>query len=648
MNERFARNMAALAVVAPDLHRHVDAFDTPLGRIVAQPGDAADINLEFDGRLLYDGGYGARRHAVLQVDGYRAAPARLTVMPPPGNDMPSDVTDLVRGPVDAAVARCGAAPEAAIDHRGATFIVFGVGLGDHIGLLLDHFQFRNLVLIEPFIELVWHSLHLQDWAAWLDELARRGGSILLLGGDDPAATASELRRWLNLHCHTMLHGSYMYRHYDSMPLEQARERVEHEFQSQFLNSRGFFEDQIIMLVNATRNLARGTDRLILDRPLPAQPVPAIIVAAGPSLDKAMPDLIRLRNQAVVFCAGSTLGTLLRHGVVPDFQCDIENTAENYECIAWAAEAGDISSIRLVASATVDERMPGLFEQSLLYIRDQMVTTPLYGTGERTVPGTAPNCLTLALRMAIHFGFHEIYLIGTDFGSRRPDRHHVSDSIWMTNPEWRARYDAIPDPMAIVTPGNFGGRCFTNRLLHGFLRSAEEILAAFPDVQVFNCSDGVRVAGTTAKLAAQVRLDTSRQACLQVLDPIVAETTISTAGIVSPAVLRAFQTDYRDWSQGLASQIAGWRAEGDDLIELHDVLLAALQPADGVIAALVHGSLMSAFQYAFHHAVTWHLDSDAGLLDAVALGFDAMLRSMQRDFDAAVDAALASPAPRPVS
>ncbi len=640
MNERFARNMAALAVVAPDLHQHIAAFDAPLGRVVEQPGDAADINLEFHGRLLYEGGYGARRLARLQVDTYRAGPARLTVMPPPGNDMASDVTDLVRAPVDIAVAGCETQPRTPIDHRGATFIVFGLGLGEHIGLLFDHFRFRNLVLIEPFIELVWHSLHLQDWAAWLDELARRGGHILLLSGDDPAATATELRHWLNRHCHAMLHGSYMYRHYNSMPLDQALERVENEFQSQFLNSRGFFEDQITMLVNATRNLARGSDRLILDRRLPDQPVPAIIVAAGPSLDKAMPELVRLREQAVVFCAGSTLGTLMRHGVVPDFQCDIENTDQNYECIAWAAQAGDVSPIRLVASATVDERMPLLFRQTLLYIREQMVTTPLYGTEGRIITGTSPNCMTLALRMAILFGFRQIYLIGTDFGSRRADQHHVSDSIWMTDPEWRARYDAIPDPMTIVTPGNFGGRCFTNRLLHGYLRSAEEILAAFPDVQVFNCSDGVRIAGTTARLASQIRLTTDRQTCIQVLDPIVAETTISTAGIVDPARIRTFQADYHKWIAGMASQVSGWRAEGDDLIELHDMLLAALQPEDGPIAALVHGSLMSAFQYAFHQAVTWHLDRDERFLDAIAQGFEAMLQSMQRDLDIAVGTALA--------
>ncbi len=646
MNDLFVRNMAALAAAAPDLHRRMAAFDAPVGRVVEQPGDAADINLEFDGQLLYGGGYGARRLARTQVDVYRAGPARLTVMPPPRNGLASDVTDLIRAPVDAAVAASGPAPGATIDHRGTTFIVFGIGLGEHIGLLFEHFDFRNLVLIEPFVELVWHSLHLQDWAGWLDELTRRGGSILLLGGDDPTATAVALRDWLNLHCHAMLHGSYMYRHYDSVPLDQTREQVAHEFQSRFMSSRGFFEDQILMLVNATRNLARGTDRLILDRPQPAQPVPAIIVGAGPSLDKAMPDLMRLRDQAVVFCAGSTLGTLVRRGIVPDFQCDIENKAKNYECIAWAAKAGDISAARLVGSATVDERMPQLFEQRLLYLREEMVSTALYGEAGQTIVGTAPNCMTLALRMAIHFGFREIYLIGTDFGSRRPDRHHVSDSIWMTDPEWRARYDAIPDPMTIVMPGNFGGRCFTNRLLHGFLRGAESIVAAFPDVQVFNCSDGVRVAGTTAKLASQVRPVTTRDDCLRVLDPITDDITISTAGMVDPTRVRRFQADYRDWSEGLRHQISGWRAEGDDLVDLHDLLLSTLQPEDGPIAAMTLGSLMTAFQYAFYHAATWHLDRDDAYLGAVAQGFDAMLQSMQRDFDVAIDAALAPPAAGP--
>ncbi|WP_306343121.1 hypothetical protein, partial [Escherichia coli] len=93
--------------------------------------------------------------------------------------------------------------------------------------------------------------------------------------------------------------------------------------------------------------------------------------------------------------------------------------------------------------------------------------------------------------------------GADFGSRDPDRHHVSDSIWLTDPAWRAEYDRVVGPMSIEMPANFGGKAYTNRTLQDALWSLERLIAhTAGTVRFTNCSNGVVIAGAVRKAGSQ--------------------------------------------------------------------------------------------------------------------------------------------------
>ncbi len=59
--------------------------------------------------------------------------------------------------------------------------------------------------------------------------------------------------------------------------------------------------------------------------------PAIIVSAGPSLNKNIEALKNVKDKAVIFCVGTALGTLYKNGITPDFLNVIErvNTSHHY-------------------------------------------------------------------------------------------------------------------------------------------------------------------------------------------------------------------------------------------------------------------------------------------------------------------------------
>jgi len=52
--------------------------------------------------------------------------------------------------------------------------------------------------------------------------------------------------------------------------------------------------------------------------------PAVVISAGPSLDKNIHELHKYRDKVIVFCVGTALKTVLKHGITPDFVLFIES------------------------------------------------------------------------------------------------------------------------------------------------------------------------------------------------------------------------------------------------------------------------------------------------------------------------------------
>ena len=105
----------------------------------------------------------------------------------------------------------------------------------------------------------------------------------------------------------------------------------------------------------------------------------MIVGAGPSLDEGLETLQRIRDRVVLFSCGTALRPLLRNGIVPDFHCELENVPEVHGVIARGRGNTAISSqITLIASATVDPRVPPLFGETIFFFRDSVSSTEILG------------------------------------------------------------------------------------------------------------------------------------------------------------------------------------------------------------------------------------------------------------------------------
>ncbi|OGH99098.1 MAG: hypothetical protein A2039_08750 [Candidatus Melainabacteria bacterium GWA2_34_9] len=139
--------------------------------------------------------------------------------------------------------------------------------------------------------------------------------------------------------------------------------------------------------------------------------PAVILSAGPSLDKNIENLKPYRDKVVVFCVGVAFKTAVKHGIIPDFVAVIDNKKE-------IIDIPEIADVNLIASTNTFE---GIFElKPKRFFNHHNKNTPacvwlakvlgITNLDEYETAGTvAINCLYTAKLM----GCDKIILVGQD-------------------------------------------------------------------------------------------------------------------------------------------------------------------------------------------------------------------------------------------
>ena len=138
---------------------------------------------------------------------------------------------------------------------------------------------------------------------------------------------------------------------------------------------------------------------------------AVILSAGPSLDKNIENLKPYRDKVIVFCVGVAFKTAVKNGIIPDFVAVIDNRKE-------IIDIPEISEINLIASTNTYE---GIFElKAKRFFNHHNKNTPvctwfakimgvLNIEDYQTAGTVAINCLYTAKLM----GCDKIILVGQD-------------------------------------------------------------------------------------------------------------------------------------------------------------------------------------------------------------------------------------------
>lgn len=482
-----ARSREAFAERFPEIAERLGA-EEPQSTIVRERGHPVDI--EFGEKRLYAGD--AEGFARRQIDAYMAKPLRLYMDRPQAGGLVSPVCISLVDKIKDTLAELQIGEIDLHPVGGPTFlVVYGAGLGHHLAPLVEKTEAKWLVLVEQFPEFISHTFETVDWAKLCEDLESRGGGVHIVCENDPRAMVTQIIRFMTRRGIPYVDGSWVFTHLPLWSYQEARHRLYEGIEYAFVN-RGFFEDELIMMTNATANFLAGPFGLIEGKGRLEQKMPAVIVGAGPSLDEAVDTLRAIRDRIVLFSAGTSLRALLNHGIVPDFHCELENVPAVYDVMIATSKLGDLSKITLCSSATIDPRVPSFFKETLYFFRDATSSTMILGKNSRVLSGAAPTCVNTAAALASTFGFTSIILMGTDCGVRPGRRIHAAGTVY--NEVGLFKEGAVdPARFPLEVEGNFGGIARTNWVYDACLRMLAEVIRAF-NLSAVNCSDGALIPG----------------------------------------------------------------------------------------------------------------------------------------------------------
>lgn len=158
-------------------------------------------------------------------------------------------------------------------------------------------------------------------------------------------------------------------------------------------------------------------------------MPALIVAAGPSLDKNIDQIHKAVGKAVIICVDSALPSLLKHNIQPDFVSSIDYKELTYEKISGVASNPLCKQINLICTTWVTSLVPKIFPAKNVfwaYSRNPLEDWINRSMGGEISIGGAGTVAHLNFVSADIMGCEPIIFVGQDlaFSSRKSHSSNV--------------------------------------------------------------------------------------------------------------------------------------------------------------------------------------------------------------------------------
>lgn len=470
----------------------------------------------------------------------------------------------------------------------STTVFYGFGLGYHLIEWCKKYPEKKLVVIEPDSKRLLAALQLLDWTAVFQHQSLvlalscpaesvlgllEDGSGVGLGNtgvsdayyfDIPAFTAhaagyfdtvrslvkrnqrkneineATLKKFGKLWCRNSLKNvDWLGRLGEAGGICKATDRTckAGDRTGKAADRTGKAGDRTCNFVSVSGNSVTGIGQF---RGRAAAGLPFLIVGAGPSLEKVLPQLEALKKRCVIVCVETSLRALLRNGVQPDFIILTDPQFWAYRHIAGLA-APDSILITEVSAYPAVFRFPCLqialcssqfpvgqwFEQKLgltAASRNLVGAGDLPGKAWGQPAGSADSLLgdlgtggsvaSSAWNFAAFCGASEIYTVGLDFafpgrqthirGSEAEQTYHTVSSRLATPDKFTAT--ALFSANAVLSKDYNGRPVLTDSRMKMFSWWFEARLAGCPGVKTFTlspeglCTPGMQPAAVTDLLS----------------------------------------------------------------------------------------------------------------------------------------------------
>lgn len=243
--------------------------------------------------------------------------------------------------------------------------------------------------------------------------------------------------------------------------------------------------------------------------------PAVIVAAGPSLNKNIDLLSQAKNRSVIICVGTALKAMHAKGLHPDLVVTLDPTELNYKLFEGLTPLEEY----LCYEPQTHYKIPPLFEGRRFAFNSfssffASWLKSLYGDKGHVEPGG--SVAIAAFGIACLIGANPIVFIGQDLAFTN-GYTHAKGTVY----EGRKADLTTPSLHLFEVPAIGGGKVFTMRNMHTFIVRFEELFAQNKDRLIIDATEGGALKKGTEVMTFREAIDRYFKAEFPVL-PVIEE------------------------------------------------------------------------------------------------------------------------------
>lgn len=392
-------------------------------------------------------------------------------------------------------------------------LIFGVGLGYHLGYLYERCKIGTLFLFEPDLDLFYGSLFCFDWAPLLAYLHQENLGLHILLGQDEETIVKDFSSAIHSRGSFLIANAFIMWGYQNDKIRKLIEKVQQEYYL-LVMGWGFFDDNLIALSHTINNIERAVPFLKQDQRVAPEyhRTPVFIIANGPSLDESIAVIRENKDKAILISCGSAISALHKVGIKPDIHVETERTKIVYDFLVNLNDPEYLRDILFLSTDVIHPDCATLFNQSALVFKLSEPGVVLYRNyfpgwqACAALGGVNPLVGNIGVSAPTHLGFKNLYLFGLDNGYKHKGHHHSKLSSYYNNEENAgALGDLMYGDSQWRRAGNFDGTVISNAMFDTSRRVIEQVLAANEDVRCFNCSDGAKIEHARALPSAEISL-----------------------------------------------------------------------------------------------------------------------------------------------
>ncbi|MCM3590170.1 DUF115 domain-containing protein [Brevibacillus borstelensis] len=368
---------------------------------------------------------------------------------------------------------------------------YGIGMGYHVEWFIEKYPEMSFTLYEPNLDvfqLVGRNKIFEKWnSRYLENFYL---------GDDPEVISKNLGHFIQVVKEKVL--LVVLPSYERIFTQQTRNFIA-EFRNVVYKKGALIQAGTIfskrLPVNSIINLPTmlRTPNILHEKPNSFQGKPAILVAAGPSLDFEYENLryIKENGLAYIFSVGSAINALIDQDIYPDAACTYDGSARNQHVFSKVVERG-IDEIPLIYGSLVGYEVIKQYPGQLLHFlisSDSFSSYTLKHSDKLDFVNPATTIAIITLQLLYKLGCSPVILVGQNLAFLE-DQSYAQGMVIDTTLSEQQKQNAI------LVKDVEGNDVYTSRGLDSFRKEMEFAIRQLDGLEIINTTKrGANIRGT---------------------------------------------------------------------------------------------------------------------------------------------------------